>query len=146
MNDDIYTLELQFPTDFADMLGETHEGGINSATVSAIKFWVALGEETRDLIIDNANIHGISRAEFVRRAIHTHMNPQTPYLSNLHNDLPIKERKAKRNDEIVYRALRGAPRAELAKQYRLSEIRIHQIVAAGKRSMAGQTLAQTWTE
>ena len=146
MNDDFYTLELEFPMDFADRLGETHEAGINAATISAIKFWVALGEETRDLIIENADIHGISRAEFVRRAIHTHMNPPTPYLSNLHNDIPLKERRAKRNEEIVYRALRGAPRAELAKQYKLSEIRIHQIVAEGKRKLAGQNLSQTWTE
>jgi Mor family transcriptional regulator len=146
LHDDLYTLELEFPMDFADRLAETHEDGINAATVSALKFWVLLGEETRDLIIENANIHGITRAEFVRRAIHTHMNPPTPYLSNLHDDMPLKERREKRNAEIVYRALRGAPRAELAKQYQLSLIRIHQIVAMGKRSIAAQQVTQNWTE
>lgn len=145
MTDDLYTLELEFPMDFADRLAESHKDGINAATVNALKFWVLLGTDTWDTITKQANIEGLSRAEFVRKAITHLMNPEAPAYIDLHKDMTLAERRKARNEDIAYRALRGAPRKELAKQYGLSEIRIHQIVAQAKKQLAQQKVSQDWS-
>ena len=145
MTQDLYTLELEFPMEFADRLSESHPDGINSATVQALKFWVSLGDPARETIAKQAGLEGISRAEFVRRAISNLMHPEQPAYLNLKQDLPLAERRKARNEDIAYRALRGAPRKELAKQYGLSEIRVHQIVAAARKDLAKQNVLKDWT-
>jgi Mor family transcriptional regulator len=145
MTQDLYTLELEFPMDFADRLAESHKDGINSATVNALKFWVSLGDDARNTITKQASTEGISRAEFVRRAISNLMQPEAPAYIDLHKDLPLAERRRLRNEDIAYRALRGAPRKELAKQYGLSEIRVHQIVAAARKQLNTEKALKDWT-
>lgn len=143
--DTMYTLTLNFPTEVADRLESSHKNGIEGATTQAIKFWLQLGDDTWETIATQANTEGMSRAEFVRRAIAKLMQPEAPAYTNLKSDIPLAERRKARNEDIAYRALRGAPRKELATQYGLSEIRIHQIVAAAKKQIAKEKLAQDWT-
>ena len=146
MTQDLYTLELKFPTEVAERLADSHRDGIEAATTQAIKFWLQLGNDTWDTITNQANTEGLSRAEFVRKAISNLMNPETPAYIDLHKNMPLAERRKARNDDIAYRALRGAPRKELAKQYGLSEIRIHQIVAMAKKQLAQEKLDKDWSE
>jgi hypothetical protein len=145
-HDDLYTLELKFPMEVADRLADSHKDGIDAAITQAIKFWLQLGDDTWNIIVTQANTEGMSRAEFVRRAVSKLMQPEDPAILNIRNDMPLAERRALRNADIATRALRGAPRKELAEQYGLSEIRVHQIVASAKKQLAGQKLAQDWQE
>jgi Mor family transcriptional regulator len=144
MTQDIYTLELKFPTDFAERLEDAHKDGINAATVMALKLWVGLGDDIRETIITQANKEGISRAEFVGKAVTKLMNPEAPAYVDLSNGLSLAERREARNAEIVARGLQGAKRRELAKTFKLSEIRVHQIIAAGKKELERQKLVSDW--
>ena len=145
MTQELYTLELNFPTEVADRLDNSHKDGIEAATTQAIKFWLQLGDDTWNTIATQANIEGMSRAEFVRRAVAKLMQPEAPAYVNLKSDIPLAERRKARDEDIGYRALRGAPRKELATQYGLSEIRIHQIVSAAKKKLNAEKLAKNWT-
>jgi hypothetical protein len=142
---DLYTLELKFPTEVAERLEHSHKDGINGATTQAIKFWLQLGDDTWATITKQADIEGLSRAEFVRKAISNLMHPEAPAYVNLKSDIPLAERRKARDEDIAYRALRGAPRKELAEQYNISEIRVHQIVAAAKKELERQKLVRVWT-
>jgi len=143
---DLYTLELQFPTDFAERLEGSHKDGINAATQAALKLWVGLGDDIRDTIIMQANKEGLSRAEFVGKAISKLMNPEAPAYVDLSNGLTLSERREARNKEIIARGLQGMPRKELAKMFKLSEIRVHQIIADGKKDLERQKLLDKWQE
>ena len=145
MTQDLYTLELKFPTEVADRLANSHKDGIEAATTQAIKFWLQLGDDTWQTIATQSNIEGMSRAEFVRKAVAKLMQPEAPAYINLKSDMPLAERRKARNDDIAYRALRGAPRKELAQQYGISEIRVHQIVAAAKKEINKEKLKKDWT-
>ena len=137
----LYTLELQFPMDFADRLKAAHKDGIHAATVMALKFWVGLDDDTRDTIITQSNKEGLSRAEFVGKAVSKLMNPEYVPLGN---GLSLSERRAARNAEIVDRGLQGAPRKELAAMFKLSEPRIHQIIADGKKARSSRKILREW--
>ena len=143
--DDLYTLELKFPTEVADRLESSHRDGIDAAITQAVKFWLQLGDDTWDTILKQANIEGMSRAEFVRKAIAKLMHPEAPAYVNLKSDLTLAERRKARDEDIAYRALRGTLRRELAAQYGISEIRVHQIVAAAKKEIAKEKLKKDWT-
>jgi hypothetical protein len=145
MTQEIYTLELKFPVDFAEQLKAAHKDGINAATIMALKFWVGLGDDIRDTIITQSNKEGLSRAEFVGKAVSKLMNPEAPAYVNLSNGLTLSERREARNKEIVDRGLQGAPRKELAKMFKLSEIRVHQLIAAGKKERERQKILRHWT-
>lgn len=142
---DLYTLELKFPLDVADRLEHSHKDGIEGATTQAIKFWLQLGDDTWDTITKQANLEGVSRAEFVRKAVSNLMHPEAPAYTNLKSDIPLAERRKARDEDIGYRALRGTPRKELAKQYNISEIRVHQIVAAAKKKLSADKIKREWT-
>jgi hypothetical protein len=141
----LYTVELNFPMEVADRLAASHKLGIEAATTQAIKFWLQLGDDTWNTIATQANTEGMTRAEFVRRAVAKLMQPEAPAYVNLKSDMPLAERRKARDEDIGYRALRGAPRKELATQYGLSEIRIHQIVSAAKKKLNAEKLAKNWT-
>lgn len=145
MTQQLYTIELQFPLEVADRLEHSHKDGIEAATYQAIKFWLQLGDDTWDTILKQANLEGLSRAEFVRKAISNLMHPKAPAYIDLHKDLPLAERRKLRDEDIGYRALRGAPRKALAEQYGISEIRVHQIVAKAKKELAKEKLKRDWT-
>lgn len=145
MTQDLYTLELKFPTEVADRLANSHKDGIEAATTQAIKFWLQLGDDTWQTIATQANTEGMSRAEFVRRAVAKLMHPEAPAYVNLKSDLTLAERRKARDEDIGYRALRGTLRRDLAAQYGISEIRVHQIVAAAKKRIAKEKLAKDWT-
>lgn len=142
---DLYTLELNFPLDVADRLRNSHKDGIEGATTQAIKFWLQLGDDTWATITTQANTEGLSRAEFVRKAVSNLMHPKAPAYTNLKSDIPLAERRKARDEDISYRALRGAPRKELAQQYNISEIRVHQIVAAAKKRLTKEKILKNWT-
>ena len=145
MTQDLYTLELNFPTEVADRLANSHKDGIEAATTQAIKFWLQLGDDTWHTIATQANTEGMSRAEFVRKAIAKLMHPEAPAYVNLKSDLTLAERRKARDEDIAYRALRGTLRRDLAAQYGISEIRVHQIVAAAKKEIAKEKLKKDWT-
>ena len=142
---DMYTLELEFPNEVAQRLARSHKSGIEAATFQAIKFWLQLGDDTWNTIAEQANIEGLSRAEFVRKAVSNLMHPEAPAYTNLKSDIPLAERRKARDEDISYRALRGAPRKELAQQYNISEIRVHQIVAAAKKRLTKEKIIKNWT-
>jgi len=142
---DMYTLTLNFPTEVADRLESSHKGGIEGATTQAIKFWLQLGDDTWNTITKQADTEGMSRAEFVRKAVSNLMHPKAPAYVNMKSDIPLAERRKARDEDIAHRALRGAPRKELAEQYNISEIRIHQIVAAAKKKLERQKIVKEWT-
>jgi Mor family transcriptional regulator len=142
---DMYTLELEFPIEVADRLKRSHKHGIEAATTQAIKFWLQLGDDTWSTITKQADTEGLSRAEFVRKAVSNLMHPVAPAYVNMKSDIPLAERRKARDEDIAYRALRGAPRKELAKQYNISEIRVHQIVAKAKKELNRQKLVKDWT-
>ena len=144
MTQDLYTLELQFPMDFADRLGGTHKDGIDSATVSALKLWVGLSDDIRETITKQAQLEGMSRAEFIGKAVSKLMRPDLTY-GDLFKGPTKAERRAARNQEIIDRGLRGTPRAELAVLFNISEIRVHQIIAEGKIKLARQKVLKDWT-
>ena len=141
---DLYTLELQFPMEFADRLEGSHKDGINAATQAALKLWVGLGDDIRDTIIKQANKEGLSRAEFVGKAVSKLMNPEAPAYVDLNNGLTLSERRAARNKEIVSRGLQGMPRKEIAAMFKVSEVRVHQLIAQGKKELATQKLLNDW--
>ena len=143
--DNMYTLTLNFPTEVADRLDNSHKDGIEAATTQAIKFWLQLGDDTWQTIATQANTEGMSRAEFVRKAISNLMHPELPATLDIRNDMPLAERRKARNEDIAYRALRGTPRKVLATQYGISEIRVHQIVAAAKKEINKEKLKKDWT-
>jgi len=145
MNQDIYTLELKFPTDFADRLEGTHKDGINAATVSAIKLWVGLGDDIRELITTQANVEGVSRAEFVGKAVSKLMSPEPVTYADLFNGPTKTERRDARDKEIIARGIRGVPRAQLASMFNISEIRVHQIIRKGKEQLKREKLRRDWT-
>ena len=142
---DMYTLELEFPIEVADRLKRSHKNGIEAATTQAIKFWLQLGDDTWETITKQADTEGLSRAEFVRKAVSNLMHPEAPAYVNMKSDVPLAERRKARDEDIAYRALRGAPRKELAKQYNISEIRVHQIVAKAKKELNRQKSLKDWT-
>lgn len=142
---DLFTLELEFPTEVAERLARSHKDGIEAATYQAIKFWLQLGDDTWDTILKQANLEGLSRAEFVRKAISNLMHPEAPAYVNMKSDIPLAERRKARDEDIGYRALRGTPRKALAKQYGISEIRVHQIVAAAKKKLVADKIKREWS-
>jgi Mor family transcriptional regulator len=144
MTQDLYSLELNFPMEFADKLKASHKDGIDSATVSALKLWVGLSDDIREIITKQAKIEGMSRAEFVGKAVSKLMRPDLTY-GDLFKGPGLAERRAARNKEIVERGLRGTPRAELALMFNLSEIRVHQIIAEGKLKLARDKILRNWT-
>jgi hypothetical protein len=142
---DMHTIELNFPTDVANRLERSHKNGIEAATTLAIKFWLQLGDDTWATITSQADKEGLSRAEFVRKAVSNLMHPEAPAYVNLKSDIPLAERRKARDEDIAYRALRGAPRKELAAQYNISEIRVHQIVAKARKELNRQKHIRDWT-
>jgi Mor family transcriptional regulator len=144
MTQELYTLELNFPMEFADRLEASHNDGINAATQAAIKLWVGLGDDIRETIIKQANKEGLSRAEFVGKAVSKLMNPEAPAYVNLNNGLTLAERREARNKEIVARGLQGMPRKELAAMFKVSEVRVHQLIALGKKELARQKILNDW--
>jgi len=144
MTQDIYTLELKFPMEFADRLEGTHKDGINAATVSALKLWVGLGDDIRELITTQANVEGVSRAEFVGKAVSKLMSPEPVTYADLFNGPTKTERRDARDKEIIARGIRGVPRAQLASMFNLSEIRVHQIIRKGKEQLKKEKLARDW--
>jgi hypothetical protein len=145
-NRDMYTLELEFPMEVAERLESSHKNGIAAATTQAIKFWLQLGDDTWATITKQADTEGLTRAEFVRKAVSNLMHPEAPAYVNLKSDIPLAERRKARDEDIAYRALRGAPRKELAQQYNLSEIRVHQIVAKAKKDLERRKLMKDWSQ
>ena len=144
MTQEHYTLELNFPVEFADRLAGSHKDGINAATQTALKLWVGLGDDIRETIIKQANKEGLSRAEFVGKAVSKLMNPEAPAYVDLRNGLTLAERREARNKEIVSRGLQGMPRKEIAQMFRISEIRVHQLIAQGKKDLAVQKIIDDW--
>jgi len=144
MTQDLYTLELKFPMDFADRLEGTHKDGINAATVSALKLWVGLGDDIRDLITSQAQTEGMSRAEFIGRAVSKLMSPEPVTYADLFNGPTKTERREARDKEIVARGIRGVPRAQLAAMFNISEIRVHQIIRKGKAELTKEKLRRDW--
>ena len=145
MTQELYTLELRFPMEFADRLEDTHKDGVNAATVSALKLWVGLGDDIRETITAQAQIEGMSRAEFVGRAVSKLMSPEAVTYTDLFNGPTKAERREARDKEIIARGLRGTPRAQLAAMFNISEIRVHQIIRGGKAKLSKEKLRRDWT-
>lgn len=144
MTQELYTLELKFPMEFADRLESAHKDGIHQATIMALKFWVGLGDDIRETITTQAHIEGVSRAEFVGKAVSKLMNPEPVSYADLFKGPTVSERRAARDKEIIARGLRGTPRAQLAAMFNISEIRVHQIIREGKAQLSRQKLLKEW--
>jgi len=125
-----HSLTIELPLDVADALAETHEDGLEGAAIAALQLWLKIGTKHLSIAKGYALTHGISQHAAIKRAISKHLDERQPKSTTT---TPLKNVREARDADIYRRAKLGVKRHILAKEYQLSEIRIHQIVSAGRR-------------
>ena len=126
-----HSLTIELPLDVADALAQTHEDGLEGAAVAALQLWLKIGTKHLNLANAYAAEHDIHPHVAIRKAIGAYMDTTIPSPAA---STPMRNLRASRDAEVYRRAKLGVKRQVLAKDYGLSEIRIHQIVAAGKKA------------
>jgi len=129
MHEPMHELTINLPIKSAEALAKTHEDGLEGATVAALRLWLKIGERHISIAQGYALANGMSVEKAIRKAITAldEKSRQTP-------DKSLRNIAAERDAEIYRRAKNGVKRKILAADYDLSLIRIHQIVAAGKKA------------
>jgi hypothetical protein len=125
-----HSLTIELPLEVADALAESHEDGLEGAAISALQLWLKIGTKHLNIAKGYAVTHGISQHAAIKRAISKHLDERE---SKGTTTTPLKALREARDADIYRRAKLGVKRHILAKEYQMSEIRIHQIVAAGRR-------------
>jgi hypothetical protein len=125
-----HSLTIELPISVAEELAKTHEDGLEGAAIAALQLWLKLGEKHLNIAQGYAVTHGMSRHAAIKKAISKCLDERTAKGSTT---TPLKQLRAERDADVYRRAMLGVKRHILAKEYQLSEIRIHQIVAEGKR-------------
>lgn len=125
-----HSLTIDLPLDVADTLAQTHEGGLEGAAVAALQLWLKIGTKHLSIAQGYAVTHNMSTHAAIRKAISKCLDERTAKGSTT---TPLKQLREARDADIYRRAMLGVKRHILAKEYGLSEIRVHQIVAEGKR-------------
>lgn len=125
-----HSLTIELPLEVADALTETHEDGLEGAAVAALQLWLKIGTKHLSIAQGYAVTHGISQHAAIKRAISKHLDERQAKGTTT---TPMRNLREARDADIYRRAKLGVKRHILAKEYQLSEIRIHQIVSAGRR-------------
>jgi hypothetical protein len=125
-----HSLTIELPLEVADALAESHEDGLEGAAIAALQLWLKIGTKHLNIAKGYALEHNISQHAAIRKAISKHLDERQPKGTTT---TPLKNVREARDADIYRRAMLGVKRHILAKEYQLSEIRIHQIVAAGRR-------------
>lgn len=129
MHEPMHELTINLPIKSAEALAKTHEDGLEGAAVAALRLWLKIGERHISIAQGYALANGTSVEKAIRKAITAldDKSRRTP-------DKSIRNLAAERDAEIYRRAKHGVKRKILAAEYDLSVIRVHQIVAAGKKA------------
>lgn len=127
-----HSLTIELPIDIAEQLAQTHEDGLEGAAVSALQLWLKLGEKHLGMAKTYALAHDISPHTAIKRAIAKCLDERAPRAGSTE---PMKKVRAARDADLYRRAMLGIKRAILAKEYGISEIRVHQIIAAGRKNI-----------
>lgn len=125
-----HSLTIELPLSVAEDLAKTHDDGLEGAAIAALQLWLKLGEKHLSIAQGYAVTHNMSIQTAIKKAISKCLDERTAKGSTT---IPLKQLREQRNADIYRRAMLGIKRHILAKEYQLSEIRIHQIVAEGKR-------------
>lgn len=125
-----HSLTIELPLDVADALAKTHEDGLEGAAIAALQLWLKIGAKHLSIAQGYAATHGMSQHAAIKRAITKCLDEREPKPTTT---TPIKQHREARDADVYRRAMLGVKRHILAKEYQLSEVRVHQIVAAGKR-------------
>jgi hypothetical protein len=129
MHEPMHELTINLPIKSAEALAKTHEDGLEGAAVAALRLWLKIGEKHIAIARDYAFEHDMTVEKAIRKAI-TALDEKARKTV----DKSIRNLTVERDAEIYRRARLGVKRKILAADYDLSLIRIHQIVAAGKKT------------
>ena len=129
-NFETHSLTIELPLAIAEELAKTHDDGLEGATIAALQLWLKIGEKHLSIAQGYAVTNGMSQHAAIKKAISKCLDERTAKGSTT---TPLKQLRAERDADVYRRAMLGVKRHILAKEYQLSEIRIHQIVAEGKR-------------
>jgi hypothetical protein len=130
-NFETHSLTIELPLAIADDLAQTHEDGLEGAAVAALQLWLKIGTKHLNIAQGYAVTHGMSQHAAIKKAIIKVLDEKAPRIEAM---IPRKKLLAERDADVYRRAMLGVKRATLAQDYGLSEIRVHQIVAAGKKT------------
>jgi hypothetical protein len=126
-----HSLTIELPLAVADDLAQTHENGLEGAAVAALQLWLKIGIKHLNIAQGYASAHGMSQHAAIKKAIVKCLDEKAP---RVEATIPMKKLRAERDADVYRRAMLGVKRKTLAEDYGLSEIRVHQIVAAGKKA------------
>ena len=147
-----HSLTIELPLEVADALAQTHEDGLEGAAIAALQLWLKLGPKHLGIAQGYALANGMSQHAAIKKAIAKVLDERAPRV--IVEKAPNIKRE-ERDADIYRRAMLGIKRRTLAEDYGLSEIRIHQIVAAGRKTDPKNTpeqkardaaLLQEWNE
>lgn len=127
-----HSLTIELPVDVADALAQTHENGLEGAAVAALQLWLKIGAKHLGIAQGYALAHGMSQHAAIKKAIAKVLDEREPRVVTTAK--PIREVQAERDADVYRRAMLGVKRKQLAQDYGLSEIRIHQIIARYKKN------------
>lgn len=126
-----HSLTIELPIEVAEQLAQTHENGLEGAAVAALQLWLKLGEKHLSIAQGYALAHGISTHAAIKKAITKVLDEKAPKVTTT---IPMQKLRAERDADIYRRAMLGVKRKQLAEDYDISEIRVHQIIALGKKN------------
>jgi hypothetical protein len=126
-----HSLTIELPLTVADELAQTHEDGLEGAAVAALQLWLKIGTRHLNIAQGYAVTHGMSQHSAIKKAIIKVLDEKAP---RVEATIPMKKLRAERDADVYRRAMLGVKRKQLALDYGISEIRVHQIVAQGKKN------------
>jgi hypothetical protein len=126
-----HSLTIELPLEVAENLAKTHEDGLEGAAVAALQLWLKLGEKHLNIAKGYALAHGMSQHAAIKKAIVKCLDEREP---KSESTIPMRKLRAERDADLYRRAMLGIKRKTLAQDYGISEIRVHQIIAAGKKA------------
>lgn len=126
-----HSLTIELPIEVAEQLAQTHEDGLEGAAVAALQLWLKIGEKHLNIAKGYALAHGMSQHAAIKKAIIKVLDEKAPRHDAT---IPMKKLRAERDADVYRRAMLGIKRKQLAQDYGISEIRVHQIVAQGRKT------------
>lgn len=126
-----HSLTIELPLEVADDLAQTHEDGLEGAAVAALQLWLKIGTKHLNIAQGYAVANGMSQHAAIKKAIMKVLDEKAPRTDT---QIPMQKLRSARDADIYRRAMLGVKRKTLALEYGLSEIRVHQIVAEGKKT------------
>ena len=130
-NFETHSLTIELPLAIADDLAQTHEDGLEGAAIAALQLWLKIGTRHLNIAQGYAVANGMSQHSAIKKAIIKVLDEKAPRSEAM---IPMKKLRAERDADVYRRAMLGVKRKQLAQDYGISEIRVHQIVAAGKKT------------